>query len=163
MTIINLLDKINGNSDVTYIVIRAIIIYIFAIVLLRIGNKRFQMNTPLDFIFIIMLGGILGRGIYGDITLSATLISCLVIKSLNWLFAILTFHSNTVEKILKGSSHILMKNNKIQRRALMVNQITPADIDEECRKALNTTNMENVKEIRLERTGAISFVLHDKK
>ncbi|KTD69841.1 hypothetical protein Lsan_0119 [Legionella santicrucis] len=39
------LEQINSSMDISYVLIRTLIIYIYAIFLIRIGNKRFHFDS----------------------------------------------------------------------------------------------------------------------
>lgn len=156
------LNKINSDTGLTYLVIRTIIIYVYAIFLIRIGNKRFHFETPFDFILIIIIGAVLSRAINGPSTLVAAIVGSFFLILLHWLFALASFKNHSFGKIVKGKSDILIKNGVLNWSNLKKNQITEEDLREMCRQKLNHDHLEKIKEARLERTGRMSFITNKK-
>lgn len=159
-TVLDVLNKINSDTSILYISIRTVIIYIYAIILLRIGNKRFHFATAFDIIFIIIVGSVLSRTIDGSATLLKAIVGSAILMFMHWLFAVIAFYSQSFGCLIKGKSDILVKDGKILWDTLKKNQVTQDDLLEMCREKLNHDNLENVKEARLERTGKISFIIY---
>lgn len=154
------LDKINSDHNLIYIILRTIIIYIYAIFLIRIGNRRFNIQTSFDFVLIIIIGSILSRAINGSSTLLQSMVSGGVIIFLHWLFAFGAFQHHKIGKLLKGKPAIVIKDSQIDWDVLQKNQITEEDLRESLREALHIEQLQNVKVARLERNGRLSFILN---
>lgn len=153
------LNKINSDHNLIYIIIRTIIIYFYAIFLIRFANRRFNIKTSFDFVLIIILGSVVSRAINGSSTLLQSLVGSGVLIFLHWLIAYWTFKSHRAGKMLKGESTIVICNGKVNWEVLSKNQITKEDIMESVRETMHHDTLENIKEARLERTGKLSFVL----
>lgn len=158
MHILYYLNKINSDAGLAYTLIRTIVVYIYAIVVLRLGNKRFRYGTPFDFVLIIIVGAVLGRTIYAGTTLVATLGASTLLILLHWVFAVISYHSHRFGALVKGRSQILMRNGSIDWDMMKKNQITKEDLLESCREQLHTSDLTQVKEAHLERSGRISFL-----
>lgn len=152
------LDKINSDPGITYLIIRSIIIYIYAVFLIRLGNKRFHFETAIDFILIIIIGSVISRAINGSSTLLAAMVGGFILTLLHWIFALAAFKSHKFGKIVKGSPLLLIENGVLNWPNLKKSQITETDLRETCREKLNHDQLEKIKEARLERTGKISFI-----
>lgn len=152
------LNKINSDLSIHYIFLRTVIIYIYAIFLIRLGNKRFHFETAFDFILIIITAAVLSRAINGSSSLIAALIGSTTLIVLHWLFAKFSFYSHIFGKLIKGKSYILIQDGKLHWENLKRNQITQEDLLELCREKLHHANFEKIKEARLERSGKISFI-----
>lgn len=160
---LNYLDKINTDQHIVYTVIRTIITYVYAVILIRIGNKRYQLRTPIDYILIVILGAVLGRTIYGGASLLSTLVASFVLVLLHWIFAVICFQSQRMGRIFKGTSVFIIKDNQLNWKTMKKYQITEHDLLEECRQQLNVNDLRLIKEAILERTGKISFILKKTK
>ncbi|AUH71452.1 DUF421 domain-containing protein [Legionella sainthelensi] len=157
------LNKINADHNLIYILIRTFIIYIYAIFLIRIGNRRFNLQTSFDFVLVIIMGSVLSRAINGSSTLVASMAASSVIIFLHWLFAFGAFQHHKIGIVLKGKPVILIKDGQIDWNVLKRNQITEEDLRESLREALHHDDLRQVKEARLERTGKLSFILNASK
>ncbi|MCE0724040.1 MULTISPECIES: DUF421 domain-containing protein [Legionella] len=157
------LEKINSSMDLSYILIRTFIIYIYAIFLIRTGNKRFHFDTPIDFVLIIIIGAVLSRTINGPSTLIQAMAGSALLIFLHWAFAKLSFKYHTFGKLIKGKPRTLIKDGKIIWAVLEENQISKEDLLEIIRDKLKTDNLDQIKEAYLERTGKISFITKNKK
>lgn len=156
--IFDYLNKLNSAHGLIYVSLRAIIIYVYAIFLFRIGNKRYHLETTFDFILILIIGSILSRAINGSSTLLQAIASSLVLIFLHYFFCIVTYNSHCLGKMIKGPSFLLIKDGKLNKKALQSNNITEQDLREVCREKLHHDDLQKIKEARLERTGRISFI-----
>lgn len=154
------LSELNNSSDLWPTIIRTVIVYLYAIFLIRF-TKRFHLETTFDFILMVILGAVLGRTIYAGTDLISTLVATFILILLHKFFAILTFYSKNFGKVIKGEDKILYNDGQFNINAMRKLQITQEDIYEACRRHLHITTLAPVKEIRLERTGNLSFVKKD--
>lgn len=153
----DLLVKINSDHSLFYIGIRTVLIYIYAIFLFRIGNKRFNLGTAFDFIFVIITGAVLSRSINGNSTLLQAMLGSFILVFFHWVFAIISFHSSKFGNLVKGQSILIIENGALNKKNLQKNQITQHDLKETCRETMHHDDLSKIKEARLERTGKITF------
>lgn len=152
------LDRINSDPALIYALARTLVIYIYAIFLIRIGNKRYNFGTPFDLILLVIIGSVLSRTINGDVKLYPAIIASLLLTCLHWLFALGAFYSHSIGRIIKGESCILIRDGKLNWDNLKRNQISQADLRESCREQMHHDNLGSVKEARIERSGRITFI-----
>lgn len=157
MTVWNFLLQVDTSSGLLFVIIRCIIVYIYAIALVRLTN-RFHLETTFDFVVIVIIGAVLGRTIYSGTSLISTIVASFVLILLHKLFAILSFHSDFFGRMVKGKSIILFKNGLPDTEQMRKTQVTEADILESCRKQLHVNDLNSVKEVRLERSGSLSLI-----
>jgi uncharacterized membrane protein YcaP (DUF421 family) len=157
MTLMHLLNDINSGQGFAYASIRSVIAYLYSVCLIRYAIRA-HLGTAIDFVLVVLIGAALGGSLYGGgITLVSSLMSATVIVLMHKLLAIMSFISVRWGKILKGHCHLLYKSGEFCRKTMRSLQITESDIIEECRKQLQSGDLDAVKEIRLERTGNITF------
>ncbi|HVY53628.1 MAG TPA: YetF domain-containing protein [Gammaproteobacteria bacterium] len=154
--ILHFLSNVNSGTEIPFVLLRTCIIYIYSVFLVRF-SVRYQLQTALDFVLIFTIGAILGGAIYGASLLSMFGAS-FVLVMVHKLLAFLSFHSRFWGKFMKGKHHILFVNGHFNRKMMCRLQITKDDIMEECRKQLQTESLNSVRQIRMERTGHISFI-----
>lgn len=78
------------NMAIWQIALRAAIIYITAVILVRLGDKRFMgKNTAFDVILGIILGSVLSRTITGNAPFLATVGAGVLLVALHWIFSVI--------------------------------------------------------------------------
>lgn len=139
--------------------IRAVVVYVSALLMVRIGEKRFLgKNTAFDVILGIIFGSVVSRAITGSSEFFATLGAGLVLVLLHWLFSTLSFHSDWFGTLVKGSPRVLVENGDIQWDAMRKSHISKQDLMSALRSQANIAKLGEVKEARLERSGDISVL-----
>jgi uncharacterized membrane protein YcaP (DUF421 family) len=63
-----------------------------------------------------------------------------------------------VSNLLKGRDRLLVKDGQILRKNMLREDISHGDLEEGLRVAGNVNSFEEVKEVRMERSGQISVV-----
>lgn len=154
-----------GAENVTawQMALRAVIIYIAAIALVRIGEKRFLGKyAALDVILGFMLGSVLSRAVTGNAPYFETILGAgLGLVLMHWLFAVLSFHSDRFGDIVKGSERLLVQDGDIQWDAMQSSHISKQDLMGAVRTSAQLGNLARAKEVRLERSGDLSVIERD--
>jgi uncharacterized membrane protein YcaP (DUF421 family) len=139
--------------------LRAFVIYLGGLAILRIGENRFLGKfTAFDIILGFVLGGILSRAINGSGPLFPTLIATTLLVSLHFLLARTAFHSRRFGQIVKGMPEVLVKDGEIIRKGMRRKSLSERDLEEALRLKASLENCEQVKEARFERNGDISII-----
>jgi len=141
------------------IVLRALIIYVAGVVLVRIGDKRFlSKNAAFDVIFGIILGSVLSRTIVPSTSFVGTLIVGGILVGLHWLFAVMAFHWDWFGRLIKGDAHTLIKHGEIDWDAMRRNHITSKDLLAALHINGKLSDPHEVEVARVERSGDISVI-----
>lgn len=147
-------DLNSGNMAV-----RAVIVYAFAILVLRLGDKRFLgKNTAFDVVLGVVFGSVLSRAITGNSDFVATLAAGLALIALHWLLAYTTIRTEGLGDLVKGVPRHLIKDGQPQTAVLRGSHITRADILQALRVGEGTEDLSIVESAYLERSGDISFI-----
>ena len=143
--------------------IRAILIFFVAILLIRIsGLRTLGKLSAFDNLTTLIMGAILGRAIVvADQPFFESLITVGLIMILHRALAWLTFRSKIAGTLIKGEPIVLMKNSHWQNNNLRRTDISIDDIEEALRQDLHASSMDTVKDIYLERSGKISMIRHE--
>lgn len=151
------------NVALWQMAIRAVIIYIAAIALVRIGEKRFLGKyTALDVILGFMLGSVLSRAVTGNAPYFETILGAsLGLVLMHWLFAVLSFHSDRFGDLIKGGERLLVRNGEIQWDAMQSSHISENDLMGAIRTSAQIGKLKKVEEARLERSGDLSVIKRD--
>jgi uncharacterized membrane protein YcaP (DUF421 family) len=158
----DLILKIFGEGkdlDTLQMACRAFIMFFITLVLIRVaGMRAFGQKSAFDMIIVIMLGAILSRAVTGSSPFLATVTAGAVLAVVHRLLALLSMNNETIGALVKGSKIILFKNNSLIKKNMLRCSVSYKDLQEEVRLILNETNMDNVDEIIMERSGKISII-----
>jgi len=144
--------------------VRTLIIYVFTLVLVRMGSGRFLGKaSACDIIVAIMLGSIMGSAINGSGALLPTLIAGLLLVSVHWLLALLAFRTDWLGSVIKGHPILLIKNGEVQPEGMRQASITNEDLTGALRLRTNQDDPAKVQFAYLERSGRISVVARKHK
>jgi uncharacterized membrane protein YcaP (DUF421 family) len=142
--------------------LRAVLVFIIAIILLRIGNKRFMgKNTALDVMLGIVFGSTVSRAITGNAPFFPTLVASLVLVLMHWTLAALAFRANGFGRMVKGRDRLLVRDGEIQWEEMRKGHITEDDLKEAMRNQGKPPEIKEVKAAHLERNGDISIITKD--
>src|SRR6516164_410307 len=141
-------------------VLRALIVYTFLILILRVTGKR---NTgqlaPFDLVLLLVLSNAVQNSMNGgDNTVLGGLISAATLIALHYVVAIITFKSKKLEVWIEGAPRILIHNGvlneDVMRRELMTRHELNAAL-----RAAGCTDVEHVRVATLENNGQITVAL----
>ena len=145
------------NVDSGEMVLRAILVYVLALVLVRLGSKRFlSQATAFDVIVAIMLGSVLSRAINGSAPFVPTLLARGALVGVHWSLAVAATRSPFVGSLLKGKPRLLIKDGQVQEKELRRANLSANDVDQALRLHSDQTDPAKIRRAYLERNGRIS-------
>ena len=153
-------DVIGAKGDILWwqMSIRAVLILIFGLILLRLlGRRAFSQQNPLDIIVAIVIGSSLARALTGNAPFFPTLAAMAVLMLVFWLLDHGAARWGWLGKLAKGEPVPLGRDHRYDRKTLALWGITEGDIAEAAR-ASGKPGIEAVKEAVLERSGKISTI-----
>ena len=138
---------------------RAVVMYIVSIVLIRLSGLRLLgKQTPFDHLTVLILGAMLGRAIVAGQSFGGSILAAIIIIGLHRLCAWWSFTSKKAGSVLKGEPVELVKNSNFIETNLTKTQVTKNDLEEAARTQINTSELSEIKDAFLERSGKISIV-----
>jgi uncharacterized membrane protein YcaP (DUF421 family) len=156
------LTEIWGNKESIgplEIAARSAVMFVYMIILLRLtGMRTFGKGDVFDDILTILFGAVLARGIVGATPFVSAMASGAALVGLHFAFSKLTFFSKRFGRLVKGQFVVLYKNGRFEKKAMEKTKISEHDIMEELRINMQKDALTDVEEVRLERTGEVSFV-----
>lgn len=142
----------------TQMALRALVVYVSTVAMVRIGKKRFMGRaTAFDFILGIMLGSIVGRAITGNAPLFPALAAGAVLVGLHWLFSWMAMRWHGFGRTIKGTSRVLVRDGAADAKGLRKAHMTEGDLWEDLR-GKGVSDLAGVAEARLERSGELSVI-----
>jgi uncharacterized membrane protein YcaP (DUF421 family) len=138
---------------------RGIVVFIIALLLIRISGRRsFGIRTPLDNIIIILLGAILSRAVVGASAFVPVVVACFVIVAFHRFVSWLIANSKVFAKLIESDKIILYENGKYVKQHLKRVQLTEEDVMQGVRKSALTEDLKDINHIYIERNGEISAI-----
>ncbi len=110
--------------------LRPVIVYLALVVLLRVFGKRelAQLN-PFDLVVLLSLSNTVQNAIIGeDNSVSGGVIGAFGLLAINWLVVRVLFRSPRLTRVLEGRSTVLVREGKIDRRALERESLTREEL-----------------------------------
>lgn len=159
----NFLVNLNSHPDLIYVLLRSLVLFFIGIIILRFGNRRYNLNTPFDYLFIIINGGLISRGINGSATLISTLVALITLIICHRLIAIVTCHFELWERFFMGTPRLLIKDGKFLDHNLIQFHLTKNDLLAEMRHQVQIDDLSEIKAAYLEGRGFLTFVKKTKE
>ncbi len=150
-----------GEVNPLQMALRTLLIFVFTLLLVRLGSKRFLAEaTAFDVIVGIMLGSIMSRAINGSAPFVPTLAAGLVMVGIHWLLGMLSYHLNWFGPIVKGNPILLIKDGEIQQKGLNKAGLSHHDLEQALRLQGCPPDFSLVKTACMERNGDISVLTY---
>ncbi len=109
---------------------RPVIVYLVLVLLLRLFGKRelAQLN-PFDLVVLLSLSNTVQNAIIGDDnSVSGGVIGAFSLLSINWLVARVLFRSPKLTRMVEGTATVLVRNGKMDDKALEHESLTPDEL-----------------------------------
>ena len=141
------------------VIIRAVVVYVAALAMVRLGEKRFLgKNTAFDVIVGVMLGSVVSRAITNRDAFVPGIVGGFTLIFLHWAFASVAFRSSWFGSLVKGSSRTLVDDGEIHWDAMRKSHISHDDLMGLLRAEAGIDDLGQVRQARLERSGSLSVL-----
>jgi uncharacterized membrane protein YcaP (DUF421 family) len=146
-------------------VIRAVIVYAFLLVVLRLAGKRtLAQVTAFDFVLLLIISEATQQAMIDDdnsMTNAAILIVTLV--SLNILMSLLKQRFKWVERVLEDIPLVIVADGKPLEDRMNKARVDVDDVLDAARESHGLEHLSQIKHAILERSGQISIIPQEKK
>jgi uncharacterized membrane protein YcaP (DUF421 family) len=142
------------------LVIRAAIIYLVLLVILRVsGNRQFSELTAFDAVLLIIISETTQQALVGDdFSMTASIILITTLIGLDISISILKRTSKTADAILEGVPVLLVDDGQLLEKNMHAERVDEEDILTAARQLHGLERLDQVKYAILERGGMISIV-----
>jgi len=146
------------------LVLRAIALYLFVLILMRmVGRRELSSLTPVDLVLLVVLGDALQQGLtQDDYSVTGAIIVITTIALLQVLTSYITYLSRRAKRVIDGDPVVLIEDGKLLERNLRRQRLRPEDVAEEMRLQ-GIGAFTNVRWGILESNGSFSFIKNDDK
>ncbi len=137
--------------------VRGVLIFLFAILLVRIGKRAFERSAPIDIILSVLIGSNLSRAFTANASFLPTLIATGAIVALYWISIHAAVYSQRISLLVKGRHDQLVRHGALDRVTMARHGIAEDDL----REAMRISGIHDLREVEaayLERNGAISLL-----
>jgi uncharacterized membrane protein YcaP (DUF421 family) len=141
------------------LVLRAIFLYAFVLLLMRItGRRELSTLSAVDLVLLIILGDAIQQGLtQDDYSVTGAVIVVSTIAALQVGTSYLTFRSRRARRVLEGEPIVIIQDGKLIERNLKRERLTEGEVAEEMR-AQQIASAEDVEWGILESNGTMSFI-----
>ena len=141
------------------LVLRAGVVYLFLLVLLRLtGKRQVGQLAPFDLVLLLVLSNAVQNSMNaGDSSLVGGLVTAATLVALNFSVGWATFRSKKLETLVEGRPIVLVHDGTLYPSALAECQLTRHELDAALRQA-GCTSVTDVRVAVLENNGHISVV-----
>jgi uncharacterized membrane protein YcaP (DUF421 family) len=140
------------------VTLRGLIVFIFAIAIVRCADKRFlSRKTAFDIVLGLILASVLARAINGSAPFFPTIVGSFALVLAHRLLADLSSRWHWFGKLIKGNDDLIIAEGKLDEEALKKHNFSKRDLMEYLRLE-GVDKVQDVQSARLERSGEISVI-----
>ncbi len=152
-------EKTITELTIVQILTRTIIVYGVALLLIRLGKRRFLGGySAFDILMGFVVGSILSRTITGRENLFSASVVIATLMVIHYAISYVTYHYNKASRIVKNEERQLIKDGEIDKIAMEKSKLGKNDLLQALRKKGNVETPDDVKSAYLERDGSITVI-----
>jgi uncharacterized membrane protein YcaP (DUF421 family) len=138
-------------------VVRAMVVYAFLIVILRLtGKRQVGQLAPFDLVLLLVLSNAVQNSMNGgDNSITAGILSALTLIGANWLIGFATFRNKKLSRLVEGRPQVIVHNGEVYRDVMKKERLTQDELDAALRRA-GCASIHDVHFAILENNGQIS-------
>lgn len=140
---------------------RAVLIFVYGLVLLRLSGRRtFAHWSAVDIIMSIIVGSTLSRALTGSAPLPGTMAAAAVLVLLHLAAAYAVAASRVLSRLIEGPPIMIARDGLLDNARRLWHTISHADIEEALRskQLKGLEDMPKVKQMTLEANGKLSVL-----
>ena len=144
--------------DLTGIIFRVSVMYVYALALVRIsGKSSIGQLTPMDFIVTLILGDFFDDVFWMEVPLVQGLVGFATIVLVHILVTFITSRNTSIYRLLASPARLLIEEGRLVQKSLQQERIRAEEVQFELRLQ-GEEHMREVKEARLESSGQLSVI-----
>lgn len=140
-------------------VVRAVVVYVFLLVLLRLtGKRQVGQLAPFDLVLLLVLSNAVQNSMNGgDNSITGGLILASTLVLLNFSVGWLTYRSKGLEALIEGRPIIIVHDGRVDHRAMRRVQMTKHELEAALREE-GCAGPEEVRFAVIENNGHITVI-----
>jgi uncharacterized membrane protein YcaP (DUF421 family) len=146
------------NLDLTGIIFRISVMYLYALALVRISGKQtLGQLTPMDFVVTLIIGDLFDDVFWAEVPILQGMVGFAIIILLHILVTLINSRSKFIHRLIASPASVLIENGKLVQENLNREWVRPETVQFELRLK-GEEQPRDVKEARLEPKGQISVL-----
>jgi uncharacterized membrane protein YcaP (DUF421 family) len=140
--------------------LRAVFIYFFVYLLMRIvGRRELSSLGPFDIILLVVIGDAIQQGLtQDDYSITGAMIVVTAIALLQVFTSYLSFRFSFLRPVLEGDPIVIVQDGKPIEANLRRERLTVAEVMEEARSSAQIASLDEIQFAIIESNGSISFL-----
>ena len=144
--------------DLTGIILRVSIMYVYALALIRISGKQtLGQLTPMDFVVTLIIGDLFDDVFWAEVPVIEAMVAFATIVLAHMLVTFITSRNTSLYWMLASPARPLIEEGRLVQKNLQKERIRAEDVQFELRLK-GEEHMQEVKEARLEPSGQVSVI-----
>jgi uncharacterized membrane protein YcaP (DUF421 family) len=144
--------------DLTGIIIRISIMYVYGLALVRISGKQtLGQLTPMDFIVTLIIGDLFDNVFWAEVPVLEGVVALATVVLIHMFVTFLTSRNTSFYWLLASPARPLIEEGRLVQENLQLERIRAEDVQFELRLK-GEEHMREVKEARLEPSGQVSVI-----
>jgi uncharacterized membrane protein YcaP (DUF421 family) len=144
--------------DLTGIIVRVSVMYIYALALVRISGKQtLGQLTPMDFVVTLIIGDLFDDAFWAEVPVLQAMVAFATIVLAHMLVTFMTSRNTSIYWTLASPARPLIEKGRLVQKNLQLERIRSEDVQWELRLK-GEEHMKEVKEARLEPSGQVSVL-----
>jgi uncharacterized membrane protein YcaP (DUF421 family) len=144
--------------DLTGIIFRVSVMYLYALALVRISGKQtLGQLTPMDFVVTLIIGDLFDDVFWVEVPIVQGMVAFATIVLVHLLVTFFTSRNTSLYWLLASPARPLIEEGRLVHKSLQLERIRAEDVQFELRLK-GEEHMREVKEARLEPSGRVSVI-----
>jgi uncharacterized membrane protein YcaP (DUF421 family) len=144
--------------DLTGIIVRVSIMYVYALALVRISGKQsLGQLTPMDFIVTLIIGDLFDDVFWTDVPILEGMVGFATIILVHILVTFVTSRNKSIYLMIASPARLLIEEGRLVQKSLQLERMRPQDVQFELRLK-GEEHMRETREARLEPSGQVSVI-----
>ena len=150
--------------DLTGIIFRVSVMYLYALALVRISGKQtLGQLTAMDFIVTLIIGDLFDNVFWAEVPVMEGMVAMAVVVVLHMLVTFVTSRNKSIYRALASPARPLVEEGRIVQNNLQLERMRPEELQSALRLK-GEEHLREIKEARLEPSGQVSVIkLRDNK
>lgn len=144
--------------DLTGIIFRVSVMYLYALTLVRISGKQsLGQLTPMDFIVTLIIGDLFDDVFWAEVPLIQGMVAFATIILAHLLVTFVASRNQSIYWTLASPARMLIEKGRLVQKNLQLERMRPENVQFELRLK-GEEHMSDIKEARLEPNGQMSVI-----
>lgn len=141
-------------------IVRAVVVYLFLLILFRLSGKRTLAEvTTFDLILTLIISEAIQQALIGtDNSLTNGLLVVVTLVAVDMLISALKLHMPRIDRLLEGVPVTILEDGKYATEVMRKERVDVHDIMQAARELQGLDRLEDIRKAVIEKTGRITII-----